>query len=107
MAKGKQFKSKLRLKLKSYDIASIDKSAKSIVEVAIRTGALIAGPVPLPTKTEIFSYPRAAFIDKRSFEQFERRTHQRIVDILDPTPNTISELYNLKLPTGVEINIKS
>lgn len=107
MAKEKSYKTRLRVKLKSYDIASIDQSTKSIVDVAIRTGALISGPIPLPTKIEIFSYPRAAFIDKRSFEQFERRTHHRLIDILNPTANTIAELYNLKLPTGVGINIKS
>ncbi len=103
--KGAQ--NKLRVKLKSYDVSTIDQSAQRIVEVAIRTGAKISGPIPLPTKTEIFSYQRAANNDKRSFEQFERRTHQRIIDILEPTPNTISELSNLKLPTGVGITIKS
>lgn len=98
---------RLRVKLKSYDIGAIDQSAQRIIDVAIRTGAKISGPVPLPTKIEIFSYQRAAHIDKRSFEQFERRTHNRIVDILEPTPSTIAELSNLKLPTGVFITIKN
>lgn len=98
---------KIRVKLKSYDIATVDLSAKKIVDVAIRTGAMISGPIPLPTKIEIFSFPRAAFIDKRSFEQFERRTHRRLIDILEPTANTIMELSNLKMPNGVHISIKS
>ena len=107
MAKKETAKSRLRVKLKSYDVGTIDQSAQRIVEVAIRTGAKISGPVPIPTKTEIFSYQRAANNDKRSFEQFERGTHQRIIDILEPTQNTISELSNLKLPTGVGITIKN
>lgn len=98
---------RLRVKLKSYDVGTIDQSTQRIVDVAIRTGAKISGPVPLPTRVEIFSYQRAANNDKRSFEQFERRTHNRIIDILDPTANTIAELSNLKLPTGVGITIKS
>jgi small subunit ribosomal protein S10 len=104
MAKGIN---KLRVKLKSYDIGTIDESTRRIVQVAVRTGAKISGPVPLPTKIEIFSYQRAAANDKRSFEQFERRTHSRVVDILEPTQNTVAELSNLKLPTGVYISVKS
>ena len=107
MANNKTGKSRLRVKLKSYDINTIDQSTQRIIEVAIRSGAKVSGPIPLPTKKEIFSYQRAASNDKRSFEQFERRTHQRIIDILEPTPTTISELMNLKLPTGVGIAIKS
>lgn len=98
---------KIRVKIKSYDIGTIDQSAQRIVEVAVRTGAKISGPVPLPTKKEIFSYQRAANNDKRSFEQFERRTHQRIIDILEPTATTIAELSNLKLPTSAGVTIKS
>lgn len=100
-------KTKIRVKLKSYDIGSIDMSSKRLVEVAVKTGAMVSGPVPLPTKIEIFSYQRSSNNDKRSFEQFERRTHSRIIDILNPTPNTIAELSNLKLPTGVHVMIKS
>lgn len=108
MAEKKQTsKNRLRVKLKSYDVSTIDQSTKRIVDVAIRTGAKISGPIPLPTRRELFSYQRAANNDKRSFEQFERRTHQRIIDILEPTATTISELSNLKLPTGVGITIKS
>lgn len=102
-----QSTNKIRVKIKSYDVGTIDQSAQRIVDVAIRTGAKISGPVPLPTKIEIFGYQRAANNDKRSFEQFERRTHQRIIDILEPTANTIAELSNLKLPTSAGITIKS
>ena len=105
--KKQEVKNRIRVKLKSYEVGTIDQSTQRIVDVAIRTGANVSGPVPLPTKVEIFSYQRAANNDKRSFEQFERRTHQRIVDILNPTGNTIAELSNLKLPTGVGIVIKS
>ncbi len=98
---------RLRVKLRSYDIGTIDQSAQRIVEVAVRTGAKVSGPVPLPTRRELFSYQRASNGDKRSFEQFERRTHQRIIDILEPTRNTIVELSNLKLPGIVGITIKS
>ena len=107
MVQKAKVKNRLRVKLKSYDVNTLDQSTQRIVEVAVRTGAKISGPIPLPTKREIFSYQRAANIDKRSFEQFERRTHQRIVDILEPTATTISELSNLKLPTGVGITIKN
>lgn len=104
---NQQTTNKIRVKIRSYDVGTIDQSAQRIVEVAIRTGARISGPVPLPTKVELFSYQRAANNDKRSFEQFERRTHQRIVDILEPTATTIAELSNLKLPTSAGITIKS
>lgn len=100
-------KNKIRIKLRSYDIATVDQSAKRVVEVVVKTGAMISGPIPLPTKIEVFSYQRSANNDKRSFEQFERRTHSRIIDVLNPTPNTISELSNLKLPTGVHVTVKS
>lgn len=106
--KGSQkSQNKIRVKIRSYDIGTIDQSAQKIVDVAIRTGAKVSGPIPLPTRKEIFSYQRAANNDKRSFEQFERRTHQRIIDILEPTATTIAELSNLKLPTSAGITIKS
>ncbi len=109
MAKKDQVvaKNKIRIKLKSYDIGTVDQSAARVVEVVVKTGAMISGPIPLPTKIEVFSYQRSANNDKRSFEQFERRTHSRIIDVLNPTPNTISELSNLKLPTGVHVTVKS
>jgi small subunit ribosomal protein S10 len=107
MARKSQNINRLRVKLKSYDVGTIDDSASRIVQVAVRTGAKISGPIPLPTRIEKFSYQRAANNDKRSFEQFERRTHQRIIDILEPTSNTVAELSNLKLPTGVYISVKN
>ncbi len=105
--KDTSVKMKIRVKLKSYDVGTIDQSSKNLIDVATRTGAMVSGPIPLPTKREIFSYQRSANNDKRSFEQFERRTHSRVIDILNPTPNTIAELSNLKLPTGVHVTIKS
>jgi len=107
MASSKNIKSRIRVKLKSYDVATIDQSAKRIIDVSVRTGAMVSGPIPLPTIKELFSYPRSTSNDKRSFEQFERRTHVRIIDILNYTPTTVAELSNLKLPTGVGITIKS
>lgn len=106
MAKNKgQYK--LRIKLFSYDVSSIDQSASNIVDVIVRTGAKLIGPVPLPTKIEKFAYPRSHFGDKRSFEKFERRTHVRLLDVVNPTSNTINELSTLKLPSGVGIKIQS
>lgn len=107
MPKNAKSTNRLRVKLKSYDVGTIDESSVRIVQVAVRTGAKISGPIPLPTKIERFSYQRAANNDKRSFEQFERRTHIRVIDILEPTSNTIGELSNLKLPTGVYITVKN
>ena len=98
---------RIRVRLRSYDIGTIDQSAARIVDVAVRTGAKVSGPIPMPTTRELFSYQRASNNDKRSFEQFERRTHQRVIDILEPTRTTIVELSNLKLPGMVGITIKN
>jgi len=97
---------KIRIKIKGFDHRLVDQSAKQIVETAERTGALIAGPVPLPTRIQKFCVIRSPFIDKDSREQFEIRTHKRLVDILKPTSKTIDALTQLNLPSGVEINIK-
>ncbi len=97
---------KIRIKLKAYDHRVLDESAKQIVEAAERTGARVVGPVPLPTKIERFSVIRSPFIDKRSMEQFEIRTHKRLIDVLDPTSKTIDTLMRLNLPAGVDIEIK-
>jgi small subunit ribosomal protein S10 len=97
---------KIRIKLKSYDHRIIDLSVSKIVDTAIRTGAKIAGPVPLPTKKEKFTVIRGPHIDKRSREQFELRTHKRVIDILNPTSSTIDSLSHLSLPAGVGIEIK-
>jgi len=99
-------KQRIRIRLKSYDHQLIDQSAEKIVETALRTGAKISGPVPLPTKTEIVTILRAPHKYKDSREQFEMRTHKRLVDILMPTPKTLESLSKLDLPAGVEIEIK-
>jgi small subunit ribosomal protein S10 len=97
---------RVRIKLKSYDHRLIDQSARQIVEAAERTGAAVAGPIPLPTKIERFTVMRSPFIDKDSREQFEIRTHKRLIDVLRPTSKTIDTLMRLNLPAGVDIEIK-
>ncbi|NJK78572.1 MAG: 30S ribosomal protein S10 [Chloroflexaceae bacterium] len=99
-------KQKVRIRLKAYDHKILDQSARQIVEAAERTGALVAGPVPLPTKIERFSVMRSPFIDKDSQEQFEVRTHKRLIDVIDPSQPTINALMKLNLPAGVDIEIK-
>jgi small subunit ribosomal protein S10 len=107
MARTKtQKETKIRIKLKSYDSRIIDLSCAKIVDTAIRTGAKIVGPVPLPTKIERFTVIRGPHIDKRSREQFELRTHKRVIDVLNPTSSTIETLSKLSLPAGVGISIK-
>jgi small subunit ribosomal protein S10 len=97
---------KIRIKLKAFDHAMLDQSTKKIVETAKRTGARISGPIPLPTARSIFTVLRSPVIDKNSREQFEIRTHKRLVDILDPTNETVNALMKLDLPAGVDIEIK-
>jgi small subunit ribosomal protein S10 len=99
-------KQKIRIRLKAFDHRILDQSAVQIVETAERTGALVAGPVTLPTKIEKFSVMRSPFIDKDSQEQFEIRTHKRLIDILEPTQKTINALMRLNLPAGVDVEIK-
>ena len=99
-------KQKVRIRLKAYDHKILDQSARQIVEAAERTGALVAGPVPLPTKIEKYSVMGSPFIDKDSQEQFEIRTHKRLIDVLDPSQQTINALMKLNLPAGVDIEIK-
>ncbi|MEW6143245.1 MAG: 30S ribosomal protein S10 [Chloroflexota bacterium] len=99
-------KQKIRIKIRGYDHRLVDQSARQIVETAERTGAVVAGPVPLPTRIEKFCVIRATNIDKDSREQFEIRTHKRLIDILEPTSKTIDTLTQLNLPSGVEIDIK-
>ena len=96
---------RIRIKLKGYDFHTIDQSANDIVETAKRTGARVSGPVPLPTKIEKYSVNRSVHVDKKSMEQFELRTHKRLIDIVDPTVNTVDELKKLNLPSGVDITI--
>jgi small subunit ribosomal protein S10 len=99
-------KQKVRIRLKAFDHKILDQSARQIVEAAERTGAQVAGPVPLPTRIEKYSVLRSAFIDKDSQEQFEIRTHKRLIDVLDPSQQTINALMKLNLPAGVDIEIK-
>jgi small subunit ribosomal protein S10 len=102
----KQTDSKIRIKLKSYDSRIIDLSCSKIVDTAIRTGAKVIGPIPLPTRIEKFTVIRGPHIDKRSREQFELRTHKRVIDVMNPTSSTIENLSRLSLPAGVGISIK-
>ena len=97
---------KIRIKLKSFDHKIIDQAAEQIVAAVERTGAVVSGPVPLPTHIQKFSVIRSPFIDKDSQEQFEIRTHKRIIDIIETTSKTIDALTKLNLPSGVEIDIK-
>ena len=99
-------KEKIRIRLKSYDHQLIDPSAEKIVEAAKRTGARVSGPVPLPTDKEVVTILRAVHKYKDSREQFEMRTHKRLIDILRPSPKTVDTLMTLELPAGVEIEIK-
>jgi len=99
-------KQKIRIKLKGYDHRLVDQSVEQIVETAERTGAVVIGPVPLPTQIEKFCVIRSPHIDKDSREQFEIRTHKRLIDIMGPTSKTIDALTQLQLPSGVEIDIR-
>ena len=97
---------KIRIRLKAFDYRLIDQSAQEIVETVKRTGARVAGPIPLPTRIERFTMTRSPHVDKKSQETFEQRTHKRLLDILDPTAKTVDELKKLNLPAGVDITIK-
>ena len=101
-----EIRMKLRIKLRGYDHKVIDSSAKQIVEVAIRYGAKILGPVPLPTETHKYTVNRSTFVHKDAREQFEIRVHKRLIDVLNPTPKVIDALRSLNLPAGVNIEIK-
>lgn len=103
----KASRQKIRIRLKGYDRRILDRSTADIVETAKRTGAGIAGPIPLPTRREIYTVLRSPNIDRKSREQFEIRTHKRLVDILNPTAKTIDALKGLSLPAGVDIKIKA
>ncbi len=99
-------KEKIRIRLKSYDHALIDQASEKIIETAKRTGARVSGPVPLPTEKEVVTILRAVHKYKDSREQFESRTHKRLIDILRPSNKTVEALMSLELPAGVEIEIK-
>ncbi len=99
-------KQKIRIKVRGYDHRLVDQSVTQIVETVERTGAVVAGPIPLPTRIQKFCVIRSPHIDKDSREQFEIRIHKRLIDILDPTSRTIDALTQLQLPSGVEIDIR-
>lgn len=104
--KSEQQQSKIRVKLKAYDHKVIDKSADQIVETALRYGAEVSGPVPLPTEVHKYSVNRSPFVHEQSQEQFEMRIHKRLIDILEPSQEVIDALMNLNLPAGVDIELK-
>jgi small subunit ribosomal protein S10 len=99
-------KQKIRIRLKAFDHRMLDQSARQIVDTAERTGAQVVGPVPLPTRIEKFTVIRSPFIDKDSREQFEVRTHKRLIDVIEPGSKTVDQLMRLQLPAGVDIEIK-
>ncbi|MDD5449504.1 MAG: 30S ribosomal protein S10 [Candidatus Omnitrophica bacterium] len=97
---------RIRIKLRAYDHRVLDQSTEEIVETAKKTGAVVSGPIPLPTKREIFTVLRSPHVDKKSREQFQIKTHKRLLDIVNPTAKTIDALKRLNLPSGVDIEIK-
>ncbi len=99
-------KGRIRIKLKAYDYRLIDETCQRLVDTAIRTGASIKGPIPLPTKTEVFVVNKASFVDKDAREHFGFKTHKRLIDIMNPTNQTIDSLMHLELPAGVEVEVK-
>ena len=103
MSKGTQ---RIRIKLQAYDHRILDQSVAEILSTAKRTGSRVAGPIPIPTRIERFTVNRSPHVNKKAMEQFEIRTHKRLMDILDPTAKTVDELKKLNLPAGVDISIK-
>ena len=97
---------KIRIRMKAYDYKLLDQSVGEIVDTAIRTGASVAGPIPLPTDISKYTVLRGPHIDKKSREQFEIRTHKRLIDIIEPTPQTVDALMKLELAAGVDVEIK-
>jgi small subunit ribosomal protein S10 len=104
---AKEDRQKIRIRLKGYDQRILDRATTDIVETAKRTGARVVGPIPLPTRREIYTVLRSPHIDRKSREQFEMRTHKRLMDILNPTGRTVEALKTLTLPAGVDIKIKA
>lgn len=103
----RQPKHKIRIRLKAYDQRILDRSTADIVETAKRTGAAVAGPIPLPTDREIYTVLRSPHVDRKSREQFQINTHKRMIDIIDPTSKTVDALKGLNLPAGVDIKIRA
>ena len=106
MAEKKQEVPKIRIRIQAYDHKIIDTATKTIIETAERNNAQIVGPVPLPTKIEKFSVNRSTFVNKTAQEQYEMRTHRRLIEIINPNPKAIDALMNLNLPSGVDVEIK-
>ena len=104
---AKQVRKKIRIRLKAFDQRTLDRAVQDIVETAKRTGARVVGPIPLPTKREIYTVLRSPHVDRKSREQFEMRTHIRVLDLLDPTLDTIDKLKVLPVAAGVDIKIKA
>jgi len=101
-----QTKAKVRIKIRAFDHKIIDQSTRTIIETAKRSGAQIIGPIPLPTEKNKYTVLKSTFVHKDSRDQYEMRTHKRLIDILEPTPKTVDSLMNLNLPAGVDIEIK-
>ena len=104
--KEEDAKTRIRLKIRAYDHKIIDQSTRKIIETAQRSGAEIAGPVPLPTEKKKFTVLKSTFVHKNSRDQFEMRIHKRLIDIFNPTPQTVDDLMKLNLPAGVDVEIK-
>ncbi len=105
-ATAEETKARLRIKVRAYDAKIIDNSVKQIVDTAIRNGAEVVGPVPLPTEIHKYTVNRSSFVHKNAREQYEMRVHKRLIDIMNPNAKTINALTNLNLPAGVDIEIK-
>jgi small subunit ribosomal protein S10 len=99
-------KGRIRIRLKAYDHRLVDETCQKIVDTAIKTGASVKGPIPLPTKQEVFVVNKSTFIDKNSREHFGLKTHKRLLDVVNPTNQTIDSLMHLELPAGVEVEVK-
>jgi small subunit ribosomal protein S10 len=103
---GNSFKQKIRIKIRAFDHKIIDQSTKTIIDTAHRSGAQVFGPIPLPTEKRKYTINRSTFVHKSARDQYEMRTHKRLIDIVEPSAKTIEELTNLSLPAGVDVEIK-
>ncbi|MBS1258423.1 MAG: 30S ribosomal protein S10 [Candidatus Scalindua arabica] len=104
---GTEIDFKIRIRMEAYDHRILDQSVADIIETAKRTGAKVSGPIPLPTRMERYTVLRSPHVDKKSREQFEMRTHKRLIDIIEPTPKTVDALNKLNMPAGIEVKIKA
>ncbi|MFH0818916.1 MAG: 30S ribosomal protein S10 [Patescibacteria group bacterium] len=103
---GEEVTQRIRVKIRAYDHKIIDQSTKTIIDTAVRSGAQIKGPIPLPTEKNRYTVLRSTFVHKNARDQYEIRVHKRLIDILNPTPKTVDELSHLNLPAGVDVEIK-